>query len=612
MSPASVIKFSRKPRLRIVAVFVCFVLVVASVLTGYFRIQAYNRKELESTLSAILATTRRALAIWKDAKIADAVRLADEETIRSSIIRLLALNAEKRGARSPALLDELSRDVAARSNVIGFVVVAPSGEAIAAKDKEAIGRTNLQKLTPDAIHRALAGIPAISQPVRTGLPLTESDQSVLRPFSIIVAAPVHDEAGQVIAALCLRFDPSREFTQITELSRWQNSGETYLFDRNGTMLTESRFVEQMENIGLLSPADNQIIDIRDPGGNLLEGYHPAKPRQEQPLTRMAQNATQGLSGMDLDGYRDYRGATVIGAWIWDGELGLGMTTEIDTAEAYRRFFTMRGVIALILCTVLAGSVVVAWLLGSDAQQREALLRREELLARVAHDLRNPLNSMGLSVAALKQCARSRDVSSYENKALQCASGAIDRMKSLISDLMSAAKIESGSFTLSLTPQDLSAIIERARIILEPLAAQKSIHLKVEIPAALPHVLADDGRVIEILSNLVGNSLKFTPEDGRITIRSENQSGYVRICVADTGCGIPSGDIKRIFQRNWQSASSNGHGLGLGLYIVKGLVEAHGGKIWAESDLGQGTQVYFTLKSVAGVSSGGELPVNTAR
>ncbi|MBI5428232.1 MAG: PAS domain S-box protein [Nitrospinae bacterium] len=164
---------------------------------------------------------------------------------------------------------------------------------------------------------------------------------------------------------------SRDFGAITRLGRPGETGEIYAFDRGGKLLTESRFEEQLRQIGLVPPGGQAAgsLEVRDPGGNMVEGHRPALPRSRQPLTLMAREATAGRPGMNLDGYRDYRGVPVVGAWTWDEELGFGLAAEIDVAEAYRPLWNIRAL------TVSALAVAALLFLGLVAVQAEASAAR---------------------------------------------------------------------------------------------------------------------------------------------------------------------------------------------------------------------------------------------
>jgi serine/threonine protein kinase len=200
--------------------------------------------------------------------------------------------------------------------------------------------------------------------MRTGVP------------TMFVCAPVRDANFQVIAALGLRIRPEREFTRILQLGQFGQSGETYAIDKAGLMVSGSRFDEALIMLGLLPDLDdsNSILTIsaRDPGGNLEQGFRPKVRRGELPLTKAAAAAVSGTSGTDVEGYNDYRGVPVVGAWQWLPQYNLGVISEVDHAEAYRPltilrwvFFSMFGLLTLSSIGIFAFTLAVARL------QREA-------------------------------------------------------------------------------------------------------------------------------------------------------------------------------------------------------------------------------------------------
>src|SRR4029079_14680966 len=138
-------------------------------------------------------------------------------------------------------------------------------------------------------------------------------------------------------------------------------------------------------------------------------------------------------------------------------------------------------------------------------------------------------------------------------------------------------------------------------MLRPLAAGSIIRMETNIEDNLPAVIADAARIQQVLSNLVGNAVKFTPRAGTISVWAERGDGEVRFSVIDTGPGIPAEQLPHIFGRFWQAKTSDRRGIGLGLAIAKGIVEAHNGRIWVESSVGLGSTFYFTLPTANGVS-----------
>jgi PAS domain S-box-containing protein len=221
-----------------------------------------------------------------------------------------------------------------------------------------------------------------------------------------------------------------------------------------------------------------------------------------------------------------------------------------------------------------------------------LRSRDEMIGIVSHDLRNP-------VAAVKMLSRSMlnnftDMSSPAMENIALMSQAADQMDALIRDLLDVSRLDSGNLKLQLEAIDPVLLVRDALRTLVPLAAEKKISIENSISGSLPSVLADVDRVQQVLSNLVGNALKFTAPGGKIEISATAQSHEVTISVRDNGRGIAADQLPHVFERYWQSARTDKHGAGLGLPIAKGIVEAHGGRIWIESAIGLGTTASFTL------------------
>jgi PAS domain S-box-containing protein len=225
----------------------------------------------------------------------------------------------------------------------------------------------------------------------------------------------------------------------------------------------------------------------------------------------------------------------------------------------------------------------------EAQQ--ATRARDDVLAVVAHDLRNPLNTVTMAVSLMLETTPPERVE--ERRQVEIVRRAADRMNRMIQDLLDVKRMESGRLTTDLQPELPATLINDMIDMLRPLAAGSTIRLEADIEDNLPPVLADAARIQQVLSNLVGNAVKFTPRSGRITICAEHIDGEVRFGVIDTGPGIPAEQLPHIFGRFWQ-AKSDHRGIGLGLAIAKGIVEAHNGRIWVESHVGLGSTFYFTL------------------
>jgi PAS domain S-box-containing protein len=224
--------------------------------------------------------------------------------------------------------------------------------------------------------------------------------------------------------------------------------------------------------------------------------------------------------------------------------------------------------------------------------QKAISTRDHVLSVVAHDLRNPLGAILAAVSALR-----RPGGEPERRAMAPVNSverAITRMNRLIQDLLDVSRVETGRLTVQ--PGRLStwqAVREYAEAQ-EALVAGASLELRVELEPDTPDLWADHDRLSQVFANLIGNAVKFTQPGGLIVVRAVPRGRDVLFSVGDTGCGIAASDIAHLFDLFWQADKSGRRGTGLGLAIVKGIVEAHGGRIWAESELGRGTKFFFTI------------------
>jgi signal transduction histidine kinase len=168
------------------------------------------------------------------------------------------------------------------------------------------------------------------------------------------------------------------------------------------------------------------------------------------------------------------------------------------------------------------------------------------------------------------------------------------MTRLIEDLVDFAGIQAGRLALAPSAHAPAEIITTARDLLSPLVDETGVQLDVHVPSALPPVACDSDRVVQVLSNLMSNALKVTPRGGVVEVGAAPDDAAVVFFVKDTGPGIAQAELPRLFERYWRSESATYKGAGLGLSIARGIVDAHGGRIWAESTLGAGSTFFFSL------------------
>ncbi|MFL5593772.1 MAG: ATP-binding protein [Gemmatimonadaceae bacterium] len=217
--------------------------------------------------------------------------------------------------------------------------------------------------------------------------------------------------------------------------------------------------------------------------------------------------------------------------------------------------------------------------------------REDVLGVVAHDLRNPLSLIITTTELLLE----EDLDQPKRKQiLDIARRAGKQMNRLIEDLLDTVHLASGKLSLDLEDVTVTTLFRQADETFRPLAENRQIRLTAMPPSEVVCVRADPMRVSQVLGNLIGNSLKFTPPNGDVIFHAAPSSGEVVFHVSDTGPGIPPDQLEHLFEQFWQARRADKRGVGLGLTIAKGIVEAHGGRIWCESIVGGGSTFSFTL------------------
>jgi len=312
------------------------------------------RLELELALSSVVNTTSEEMHNWITSCMRHAEIWAGSPGMRGLVEAQLAFPSDSKTLlASPALaqMRNFYHMYLEGHGFLDFFVVSPEHIVIASAGDSNFGAENIITEKAELLGEVFSGNSAFSFYVQSEVSLAEvSGQPGDTEPSMFAAAPVCNEQGLVIAALALRANPSRYFSRLSKCGRVGKTGETFAFDSKGRLITRSRFENELRQAGLLREGESSFltVELRDPGGDLLEGFKPALPRSRQPLTYMASQALTGISGNNLEGYRNYRGVPVVGIWKWDQELGFGMATEIELAEAYKTYNLVRLTILFLL------------------------------------------------------------------------------------------------------------------------------------------------------------------------------------------------------------------------------------------------------------------------
>ena len=323
------------------------------------------KRQLEDELKTLLNAQVSTLSLWLDIEKAEAELFAADPRIHDHAIGLLRLAADSEGGTEVILASsELTAfraqvdEASLRTTIQGYALIDPSGKILAASGDAAVGR-RIGPTVAEWFDRVVAGETAIFGPIAYPVAHAGGDTLVQEP-AMFVAAPIRNRQGAVIAAFAMRYSPANEFSHILHMAQFGESGGTYAFNATGVMITESRFTDQLQDIGLVEDGPNASsilsVDIRNPGGNLLRGHQTETARAALPFTRMAAEAIGGSDGVDVDGYRDYRGVPVAGAWRWLPEYGFGVATEVDVQEAYETLYVVRQGFWALVALLMLGAV----------------------------------------------------------------------------------------------------------------------------------------------------------------------------------------------------------------------------------------------------------------
>ncbi|MEE8104632.1 MAG: serine/threonine protein kinase [Planctomycetota bacterium] len=301
-------------------------------------VQSSLEKGIDDDLNTILEANVTALRLWADTVQREVSHWADSPLVVEPATKLLRLAREQ--SRKRLLSSEALRafraalaPVGKDERIIGFALVDAKGVLAGTRTDVLLGaRMSARGL--NELVRVLDGDTLLSKPLRERDVLEDAPDPQRKPY-ILVAAPVRIE-GEVKAALYFAIDPDQDFSRILSVGRIGKTGETYAFNREGLMLSDSRFEKQLRKLKVLGPGEESVLHLRlvDPDVDLTRGLKAPRNVEDRRLTKMAQSATQGESGTDVKGYRDYRGVTVVGAWRWLDDLDFGIATEVDRKEAF--------------------------------------------------------------------------------------------------------------------------------------------------------------------------------------------------------------------------------------------------------------------------------------
>jgi signal transduction histidine kinase len=230
--------------------------------------------------------------------------------------------------------------------------------------------------------------------------------------------------------------------------------------------------------------------------------------------------------------------------------------------------------------------------GARAQAESIAQARQDIIAVVSHDLRSPMSSIVANASIIKRKLAKGETDTIAR--IETIERSVARMDSLVNDLLDTARIQAGNLGIDAKAEDVASMLDQVVEQFRPVLAVKQQSLDVILRGEMPAVKCDRERIFRVFSNLIGNAGKFSPAGSTIIVEAIARHGEILFSVIDRGCGISSEQRLHIFEPYWQASQQRQQGLGLGLAIAKGIVEAHDSRIWVESEVGSGSRFLFTL------------------
>jgi len=341
-------------------------IIFISTLFSLTKIKTKLQADTVKSLQTIVQTTQEILEIWIRLRKIELTGTATHPEILELAKQLNKNHNDRKDIEQSEALKKLRFIMQKNLNRYsdnGFILINTNRINIASMRDENLNDLNLlYQQRQDFLDRVFAGETLFIPTTHSDVPLkTKNGQYREGLPTLFIATPIQDTSKNIIAVLAIRLDPSKDFTRIMQLGRLGDSGETYAFDSKATLISESRFDYQLQDVGLIQKNDQGILSIRitDPEINLLEGHSSLIPENKRKLTLMAKSALAKLTSHNSEGYRDYRGVPVIGAWTWNSELEIGITTEINLDEAILPYKQIR--FAIISLTLLSISLCIGFI-----------------------------------------------------------------------------------------------------------------------------------------------------------------------------------------------------------------------------------------------------------
>ena len=600
-----------------------FSFLLSVLIVAWFSYQTVER-EVKSIfleqLSMSLPRSVKMFKIWEKDMKAKAKSLASTPEIQKHLLELRNLYDSsdfKAGSiSSEEKLKILKSDfdsILKNLGFQGFIFLDETGFCFAASQDNAMGhRKVVDRLGKRFLDLGLLGNTVITLPFKSEVEIAD-ERGVLRKDwpNLLVTTPVLSLEGKFIGILGLRLRPETVFSHIFEIERTGKTGEIFAFNKAGIIISKSRFEDQLKLLRLI-PDRRDIpsilnLTIRDPGADLIKGEKPELSSKEKPFTRMALSALAGENGYDLDGYRDYRGVKVVGAWAWLQEFGFGIASEMDYEEAFSFLHKLQIWFYILFSFLLAASARALYMTWQREKSHASMIQAKEdaekasaaktvFLSRMSHELRTPLNAV-LGFAQLLNMNKDENLSEVQKNNVRHILEGGNHLLILVNDVLDLSRIEAGELSVKMECLELAPLVDEAVRLVQPMAKNNNIKIECLHPKGDElSIRADPTRIVQALINLLSNAIKYNSKNGSVTIsHAKVFEEKVQVNITDTGCGIPKEKQSNIFEpfSRLNINGTNVDGVGIGLSITQKLINLMGGSISLESEMGKGS--CFTIE-----------------
>jgi len=480
-----------------------------------------------------------------------------------------------------------------------YLIINKEHLVLASKNNSEIGTYSIFRDNPKLTDNSWSGNTVIIIPT-----IKFNEDNSEKRSHIFVLSPIMADDSPV-ALMVFDYEYDSLMSSLDLHGQIGKSGKTQVFDQQGNLISKATYSKVSITNDLMASTPYWLLS---------DWLHKNDTPSPIPLTISGQNPLMKRSGINMQGYQNHRGTTVIGTWLWDEALNLGLLTEMDKNEAYLVLIRQAQVI-LIATAVIIGLILLITLLifhgkyrnlksqaklESLVQERTAQLEIEtnnaiqanreksQFLANMSHELRTPMHAI-LSFSALAQ--KKTDDPQQITEFVQHIRNSAIRLLSLINDLLDISRLESGKAKINFDENDLTTLIENAINEVSGLMMDHKITLNFDNSKRIECVL-DSKMISQVLINLLSNAIKFSPVNSTIDLNikqtskhfNNKQQDIIEITLIDQGLGIPKDEVQKIFDKFVQSSKtrSGAGGTGLGLPISKQIIDLHHGQIWAES------------------------------